>query len=355
MGEFTKSMGDEKTQLLGELYALRGGLSVVSQEKHIVGNIVNAANTNCRRADGRANALIAQAKRQVEQVSNNLSSKQRELDNAREKASEEKMLRKKLTANKWKAGFIMFFGILFLFGFGVYLIMIASEIINNDIKQGKKDLKEAVAAKNKIPQLEKEYKYLKTERDRLERVYAEVKKDETNKANDEKREILKKAREEIAPHIQASVKYIEALEETFGNLVDPRDWKNLDLLVYSIETRRADNIKEAFNYVDGEIRTDRLASAIEFAGKEICASIEGGLKRLNADISKGFSLVSDKLNALGMRMDSQNRQLAYLADVQRMNNALTAKASESSAVIAADVKQIRENSDYANQKLRSYY
>ena len=88
MGEFTKSMGDEKTQLLGELYALRGGLSVVSQEKHIVGNIVNAANTNCRRADGRANALIAQAKRQVEQVSNNLSSKQRELDRSEEHTSE---------------------------------------------------------------------------------------------------------------------------------------------------------------------------------------------------------------------------------------------------------------------------
>ncbi len=46
----------------------------------------------------------------------------------------------------------------------------------------------------------------------------------------------------ILPLIKYCNQYYAALYGEYKNFLDERDWKNLDLVIYEIETRRADSI-----------------------------------------------------------------------------------------------------------------
>ena len=83
------------------------------------------------------------------------------------------------------------------------------------------------------------------------------------------------------PIIACRDKFFNALIEQFNALFDVRDWKNLDLAIFALETRRADTIKEALQYVDDENRTQRIVQAIEMATKQICNTLEIGFASIN--------------------------------------------------------------------------
>lgn len=128
------------------------------------------------------------------------------------------------------------------------------------------------------------------------------------------------------------------LVSTFGTILDKRDWENLDLIIYYYETGRADSVKEALQLVDKEKRNDALIEAIGIATNEICRSIHS----LGKVIIQGFSSLSAQLEA-------QRAQIAgAMSDIltqQTLNNALLAKANVSS-------KQMVEQMKTLNNKLK---
>ena len=42
------------------------------------------------------------------------------------------------------------------------------------------------------------------------------------------------------------------LENTYGDIINYRDWDKLDMIIYLLETYRADTIKEALRIIDRE-------------------------------------------------------------------------------------------------------
>jgi hypothetical protein len=158
------------------------------------------------------------------------------------------------------------------------------------------------------------------------------------------------------------------LNNIYGDLLDMRDWCNLDIVLFSLETGRADSIKEALLIADKERQTERIVEAIEFAGKEICQTIETNFNKLQNNMVKCFSILSEQMSLQtqtiikqigGMKAqmvslnDNINNSAEYLSEITsaiNMNNALLAKSNVTSATLAEDVKIVRNYSD--NEEIR---
>ncbi len=123
-----------------------------------------------------------------------------------------------------------------------------------------------------------------------------------------------------------------ALQKQYGAFLDVRDWKNVDLLIFTYETGRADTIKEGLLFVDGERRLNNILQSVELAHRQICASINRGLKQIHDIIGKGFVLLSEQIERNNAVQQAQlnviNENLCTLVQLVDYNNALQAKQNE---------------------------
>ena len=146
---------------------------------------------------------------------------------------------------------------------------------------------------------------------------------------------------------------VAALQNEYSVLLDPRDWEHLDLVIFSLETRRADSVKEALRFVDEEIRTDRIIGAIQQASAEICRTIRAGFAALQYSMERCFASLGQQLQAVAQ----SNLQIAQatnrLASAASLNAALTAKANVSSQQLIQDVHQMSVIAENADRRLRN--
>lgn len=155
------------------------------------------------------------------------------------------------------------------------------------------------------------------------------------------RALLKQKDEKIAPIIKVSDEFYTALAKRFNPLLDERDWKNLDLVIYELETRRADSVKEALQLVDRELQTARIEQKITQATEQICQEIRSGFASLKETIIECSRVISSQLSAISLQLGEMSGQLSDLCDSVNMSNALQAKANVTSAQLLSDVHAIR--------------
>lgn len=166
--------------------------------------------------------------------------------------------------------------------------------------------------------------------------------------------------DKLIPKIQFILLLIDSLESTFKSFISNRDWGNVDLIIYYVETSRADNMKEALLLVDRERQTQRIIQSVELATKEISQTLNTCFTRLQGSMERGFNLLSNQIAAntrlIAGKMDgimSQNSKISLqlqnnalnMITATNMTNALLAKSNVSSANIAEGVGQIK---DYVN-------
>lgn len=128
------------------------------------------------------------------------------------------------------------------------------------------------------------------------------------------------------------------LQRQFSYILDMRDWQHLDLVIFYLETGRADSIKEALQLVDREVQTQRIANAIQQATAQICNTLALGFTVLQQTINSGFNMISRQIAASSANVSAQ---LASLTGAVNMNNALRAKANVSSEQLMKDVQALR--------------
>ncbi len=120
-----------------------------------------------------------------------------------------------------------------------------------------------------------------------------------------------------------------ALQKQYGAFLGVRDWKYVDLLIYAYETGRADSMKEALLFVDGERRLNNILQAVELANKQVCESIQAGLSQINQVMEKGFKLLSEQMEKNNAVQQAQlnviNENLCTSVQLVDYNNALQEK------------------------------
>lgn len=157
-------------------------------------------------------------------------------------------------------------------------------------------------------------------------------------------ERAKKAKE-IGPIVEACGELYLSLQKMYARTIDERDWQHVDLVIYYMETYRADSMKEALQLVERETQTQRIIQAVEQATERICGTLRQGFAAINSTINN----LSAQLRA-SQRL--QSMQYANLTAAVNLNNALQAKANVSSAKLVSEVSSLRANSDYTTMRLK---
>ena len=127
------------------------------------------------------------------------------------------------------------------------------------------------------------------------------------------------------------------LQRAYGAILDPRDWKYVDLVIFYFETGRADTMKEALVLVEREVQTQRIEGAIKMAADRIC----GAIAHATAIISSQLNTISSQLSTVIAQQQiqiGQNQRMIAAADMQ---NALLKKANTTSEQLMNDVSYIK--------------
>ena len=151
------------------------------------------------------------------------------------------------------------------------------------------------------------------------------------------------------------------LAKTYGHLLDVRDWKILDLVIWQLETRRADSIKEALQLADREVQTDRIVGALQSASNAICSQIRMGFGSLQAQLDYNFHSLANQFAAsardIASRIDdstrtmqasqesnmlAMNRNLEQITSQASLQTALLEKADTSSKDLLAAVEKLQK-------------
>ena len=133
------------------------------------------------------------------------------------------------------------------------------------------------------------------------------------------------------------------------SIIDERDWANLDVIIYELETGRADTMKEALQQADYYNRHNEMIEAIETAGRAITASISQNINDLKHSIGLQVKALRADINELSESQRAIEGKLGDLLDAQELSNALLEKANESSKDLAENIEYIKDI------KYREYY
>ena len=227
----------------------------------------------------------------------------------------------------------------------IYEIIDLSE---KQIKYAEHDIK---CGEANLIKLEKEYKKLES----VESVRDKLLK----KKNKYEQECQKKYNEAL----YSGKATLTTLETKY--YIDPRDWENLDLLIYYVETGRADTIKEALQLVDRAKQTQAIITAIEYANSEISKtmhlsldklsnSITSSLDQLGVQVSscikeqtqiieKKLSDVSETANQANDLLNKTNFKLDESIISQKAQTALLNKISTNSSDLTRAVQDFKES------------
>lgn len=172
----------------------------------------------------------------------------------------------------------------------------------------------------------------------------------------------KKQREDVSimEHVAAGRMIFDGLKAEFSKFLDERDWENVDYVIYVLETGRADSMKEALQLVDRERQTDRIVTSVQDAAYTVSDTIRTGLRDLSGAMSQCFSALSSQMREVKSTLGVQQNMIGKLgggmenlAGQARLLSALQKKSNETSIAIMRDVRAIRDNSDYADWRLRN--
>lgn len=394
----------ERDETIGRLYALRAGLSVVAREKETADEIMSAAKESKERT-------VGAAKMRVEQAESSLLYEQNSLYDIPKKISDLKRNAKSAGLVSRIIVYVLVYTILIsiaLGGFYLFFVGMGQFVLHGIIYSPKQPLPGLwepligwldfewfwliipagfiacggptaalvmlIIKKNMFrcslrdrKSARAEIEYLKNsvsaQEDAIESAKSRVAKEREQMAIEIKDAdaLFEQKKKKATEHAVAGLIMINALDDSFSDMIDMRDWENTDILIYALETRRAENMKEALQVVDGERRTERIVEAVNTAGQEICKSINTGLRRLQGEMTRCFGIlgqlvvlqgdrIAGHIQSLGDDIAANNSYMAQLSSQQSMSNALLAKANENSATIAAEVNRLRTGAEYATAR-----
>ena len=364
--------------LISRLYALRAGLSVAANEATEAKRIQNEINQlnehkqdeivkveyTVQGAQNNVNRCLADIQGANDSLAKSIEYKQIALKNYRRE------LFKRLWIVILPAIIFIVFLILYLkygdsifkiYGIGAAILTLITTIIlmcNSELRFCQKNIKMANSSihNNKIcikryeknlPELEKRLRKLQNE-----------KQGKLDAINRDFNAQIQKKQEEFAVYINAGSIFCENLDNQFNSLIDRRDWKYVDYIIFCLETRRAETLKESLRLADEENRTQRLENAIQQASSNLQTTLNKKFQQLQNTVSNemdslrrtvqsGFASQSVAMqsmsNQLGNIQSSVNDRLNQITAMQHVNNTLMRNIAYNSYLIAQDCNYLAQS------------
>ena len=324
-------MTDETKQKLSQLYALRAGLSVISQGYDVI-------------------TAEEETKKEAETDIKNHKTSIEVIEESREKELRAKKRYWHVPGFSLKVFFIILGEKMYLFPqlegaaaqnctvfaiigmvIGGYLALVAVFYILTGIAQTFCKISAGIRYRKAAPKINREY-------DSQAEVFREyIEKDEA---------IIDNCNAKIKANTSIYGDYAVALAQQFAPVLNIADWKNTDLIIFYMQTGRADTMKEALQQADRQRQTDSIINEVRNATRAIVSEINSGFAALGQAMVSCFSVLSSQMssthartmNAMG-QIQSQNAELISQA---KLNNALQAKANVTSDKLCNDLSYIKD-------------
>ncbi len=171
---------------------------------------------------------------------------------------------------------------------------------------------------------------------------------ETNNMPSRRAQIADERVRIITPHVFKVKDTYAVLRKGFCSILDERDWQNVDLVIYYLEMRRADTIKEALQLVDRELQTQRIENLICSATQSIVNTLEAGFSAMQQSLAIVYNGLSQQLSGISSQLSNVS---STIVNSQVMNQALIAKMNVTSNQMVKELKEIKNNAEYMRLKL----
>ncbi len=369
---------DGKDGNVAELYALRAGLSVISQKVDEVRNYEDEIDEENERVDDIQSYMDAKS-REISNLRTKISNIKENINASHSNYSQNvgKLAEKKHYKNV-ENKYSISHGALWTFIIGVVVLLISiwlNSMVDGDgmfifyiisgllmvipiiicivrelrhkrfVKSAKLEVdNNIVVEERQIKELEAQLSVLSKEKSSIMEQKQEVQEEVDNK--------IKELNEKISDLANETSVYNSILEKTYSKLLNPADWKNVDLCIFYLQTGRADTIKECLQLVDRQRQNDEIVHAINAASNSICTEIRGGFAALGSTMVTCLNALSNQMEVMSNTLSSQhaetvralgaieNNSVEVLSAIQ-LNNALQEKANTSSEGLLKDYKYVQ--------------
>ncbi len=151
------------------------------------------------------------------------------------------------------------------------------------------------------------------------------------------RKALVARNEQIKYEVSEKTKMIKlALNKEYDGWLHESDWENVDLLIYYIETNRAESVKEALQLVDQQRRAEQLEATIRQVGTEIVGTIHSAFERMGEVLVGCFTVLSNQLAQMETNLMNQSERMIKSTEMQ---TALMVKSGKTCADLLKDMKR----------------
>lgn len=170
--------------------------------------------------------------------------------------------------------------------------------------------------------------------------------------------------QEVIPACTKKAKTVtKALHKQFDTLLTEADWQNVDLLIFYLNTGRADSLKEALLLVDKQRQTDQLESAIRSAADHIVDTIRDSTYRLGAVITCSMARLSNQIKTYHSELLASTNRTADLLEsmagsINRLDDRMLELKGQGDALIGAEtlnaalLRKANKSSDALMHELR---
>ncbi len=204
---------------------------------------------------------------------------------------------------------------------GIILVKLLLKIRRNFTTKYKENKKELRASKKLYRNMLKEKaKYLELLEDKIiEQIDEEIEKFEKEKNRlSTKSTSLAFKRLDVVRSINDQLIFIAnlalkakdtylAISSNYYEFLDKRDWENLDLVIYFLETKRADSLKEALQLVDRKKDLEEIKGLIITASNSVKDTISNNTAKLAGFLGSCF-------NHLASQISSENKKIQIIIE-----------------------------------------
>jgi len=164
------------------------------------------------------------------------------------------------------------------------------------------------------------------------------------------------------------------LEKQYVPILYKSDWVHIDLILFYLESGRADSLKEALILLDQERQTKRIESAINESANRLKENFERSFKSLEKTVAYGFSQLQDTVStgfANQNRLISQSmgdlkstienssgrieKRLTELCATESLNSSLLKKINTNSSALVSECNRLCSLTKATNEELTKIY
>ena len=139
------------------------------------------------------------------------------------------------------------------------------------------------------------------------------------------------------------------IKNQMRGILDQSDWKHLDIIIYYLNTGRADNIKEALQLLDRHLQAESIKNEIRSASSNITSEIRSMKQDIKAAINDCASVISRQIQTSTEKTNNLiDDKMSGLIEVQeniltqrQLQNALIEKHNQTSQALVDECKNLR--------------